>query len=154
MNEIGDLTRTESSYICCVVAIKLTVFGAMRIQHHLITCIMRTMFLQCDGKHSWDTFTTSITILKLRRNNSPRKLLALTLGNHHFLKKQSKHQGIMPECPHCAAHFMSWFPLKKHMYQEGTPCLDKEKKEQERIYLKQQLRKAAGVLYSSPPVTP
>ena len=93
MNEIGDLTRTESSYICCVVAIKLTVFGAMRIQHHLITCIMRTMFLQCDGKHSWDTFTTSITILKLRRNNSPRKLLALTLGNHHFLKEAIKTPG-------------------------------------------------------------
>jgi len=60
-------------------------------------------------------------------------------------------EAIMPECPHCAAHFMSWFPLKDHLYKEGSPCLEKEKREQERI---RELKKATGVFHRSPPVTP
>ena len=67
----------------------------------------------------------------------------------------------MPECPHCNAHFESWFPLKKHLYEDSLYCVEEEEKLQAQIrarkaYLQQQaelLRRLAEEL-GTPPVTP
>lgn len=61
----------------------------------------------------------------------------------------------MPECPHCNYYFISWLPLKKHLYEDSLYCKEEERKYQARIYDRQQSRRLQHPPFvGSPPVTP
>ena len=71
----------------------------------------------------------------------------------HSIISNQVNAAIMPECPHCNAHFESWFPLKQHMYHDSLECKEKERKYQQHIY-NQQLARQNPLYFGSPPVTP